>query len=125
MRSSAPTEKSGVPMKMTRKGDATRRTLFADGGGSLAELFLLGESAQDHVPLQRRDMIHEQRAFEVVDLVLDDDGKQAVRLHLAFGAGLVEIADADFFWPRHHLVFFRQREAAFLMLLLRVGTPDD
>ena len=43
---------------------------------------LLGQPAQDHVALQRRDVIDEQHAVEVVDLVLQAGGEQPLALDL-------------------------------------------
>src|SRR5947209_19132164 len=43
----------------------------------------LGQFAQDHAALQRRDVVDEQGAVEMVDLVLDAGGEDACRVDLA------------------------------------------
>ena len=55
----------------------------------------LGELAQDDAALQRGDVIDEQHAFEMVHLVLDAGGEQALGLDLADLVLLVEIAEPD------------------------------
>ena len=47
---------------------------------------LLGELAQHHVALQRREVIDEQHAVQMVDLVLQAGGEQPVGLDLPLHA---------------------------------------
>src|SRR5665213_3453684 len=85
---------AGVPMKARRSlliGGRLRRL----GGNGRLQAFRLGELAQDDAALQRGDMVDEQHALEMVDLVLDAGREQARGLPFADLAMLVEIAQAD------------------------------
>ena len=86
---------------------------------------LLGQPAHDHVALQRRQVIDEQHAVEMVDLVLQAGGEQAVGLDLAPRAGLVQVAHLDPRRPRHVGVLAGQRQAAFLARGQFVAGGDD
>ncbi len=57
----------------------------------LAQLFHLGELAQDHVAFHQRDVIHERDAVGMVDLVLDAGGEQPGGLQFLRLSVLVEI----------------------------------
>src|SRR5260221_9715836 len=80
---SAGTAKSGVPIKARRRLIAAP-VLSAGASGRLGfgETLRLGELAQDDVALQRRDVVDEQHALQVIHLVLDDGGQQTLRRHL-------------------------------------------
>ncbi len=60
-----------------------------------AAALCLRELAQDHVALQRRDVIDEQNPVEMVDLVLDAGREQALRLDFADLVLVIEIAQPD------------------------------
>src|SRR3990172_4763648 len=52
-------------------------------------------AAPDDLALQARQVVDEQRALQVVDLVLDRDGEEALALELERLAGVVEGAHPD------------------------------
>src|ERR1700679_3620208 len=81
----AGTAKSGMPKKAMRTVLTRPLVLF--------QPLLLGELAHDHVALERGQVIDEQDAVQVVDLVLQAGGQQAVGLYFALDASLIEIAD--------------------------------
>src|SRR5438477_12525053 len=88
--------KSGVPMKTRSSGrvaiDPHEQEL---SGGQHAAALGLRELAQDHAALQRGDVIDEQNAVEMVDLVLQAGREQPPRLDLADFVLMVEIAQSD------------------------------
>src|SRR5713226_10579303 len=90
------TAKSGVPMKARRRLIATPG-LRGPGSGRFGcgEALRLGELAQDHVALQRRDMVDEEHTLQMIHLVLNDGGEQPLRPHLANLVLVIEVADAD------------------------------
>src|SRR5690606_8647260 len=59
--------------------------------GLCAELCLLGELPDHHVALQLGQVVEEQAAVEMIDLVLQADGKHAVGLDLLRTAVAVEV----------------------------------
>src|SRR6476659_285165 len=79
-RASVGTAKSGVPMKTTRMA----------GSGRVA-LGRLGELLDHPVALQLRQVVDEQHAVELVDLVLDAGREQSAGLDLLLLA--VEVAE--------------------------------
>src|SRR5687768_3205733 len=65
-------------------------------GGQLgAFLAGLGELLEDHVALQAGEVVDEEYAFEMVHLVLQADGEQAVQLLLPLLTVAIEPAGAD------------------------------
>jgi hypothetical protein len=70
-------------------------------------------------------MVHEQRALEVIHLVLQADRQQPLGLDLAHGAGLVEIARAHAAWARDLGVMLGQRQTALLEGHPFLRCPDD
>ena len=54
--------------------------------GSGGDLLGLGQAAQDDVALELRQVVDEQQAVQVVDLVLDALGEQAVGLEFTASA---------------------------------------
>src|SRR3954471_9429126 len=93
--------KSVVPM-------TTRRRLSGTQPPGLDQL------AQDHVALQGGEMIDEQDAVEMVDLVLDAAGEQALRLELALQALLGQVAHLDLLRPCHVREVAGKAQAALL-----------
>ena len=86
----------------------------------------LGQPAHDDVSLQRRQMIDEQHAFQVVDLVLEAGVEQAVGFYLlACARGAVQIADLAARWLGDLGILPRKREATFLPGGTLVGEGDD
>src|SRR5438105_295042 len=90
------TENSGVPMKINRSGmlqpcvtfDRWRSRSFRR-----AQLRRLGKFLGDAIALQFREIIDEQFAVEMIDLVLDAGREQAGRfffVHLAVEIGVAE-----------------------------------
>src|SRR5215469_13957927 len=92
------TAKSGVPMKARRSrviaAAPHRQNEASDGLGGLLALRLL-QLAQDDVALQRRDVVDEEDALEMVHLVLDHRREQARGFERADLVLAIEIADAD------------------------------
>src|SRR4051812_41074834 len=103
------TENSGVPMKINRSGMSPIRVVVAKVR-PLAKLGRLGEFLDDAIALELGDVIDEQHAVEVVDLVLDAGGEQAPGFDLVRLAVEVEVANLHLRRPRHLLVVFRDRE---------------
>src|SRR3954454_7688751 len=114
--SSVGTAKSGVPMKIRRRGIGNADRFWSAKPALLrGPLGRLGEFFQHAVALQLREIIHEQHAVEMIDLVLNAGGEQALGILLVQLA--VEIGEADPH-PRRSLDFlvvFRNRQAAFLI----------
>src|SRR3979490_2873213 len=75
----------------------------------------LGKFLQHAVALQLRQIIHEQHAVEMIDLMLDAGGEQILGVFLMPLA--VEIGEARAHLRRslHFLVIFRDRQATFLI----------
>src|SRR5262249_20578816 len=127
------TAKSGVPMKIRRRGMERSRVALGstslsamvgqserEGRNKLRLLLLLalaglGKFLGNPLALEAGDMVDEQHAVEVVDLVLQAGGEQSVGFHHLFLAIKIEVGDAHGGGPRHLLVEFRDREAAFLV----------
>src|SRR5262245_8245922 len=91
----------------------------------LGPLRRLGEFLDDAVALELGQVIDEQHAVEVVDLVLQAGGEQPVRLDLMRLA--VEIREANLHErrPLDLLVQFGNRQAAFLVDVELLRAPDD
>src|SRR5438128_268302 len=85
----------------------------------------LRQLPKDHAALQRRDVIDEQHAVEMVHLVLDAGGEEALRLYLADLVLVVEIAQPDRRRPLDLGVMLRQRQAALVRRHQLLGTPQD
>src|SRR5665213_751357 len=98
--SSNGTEKSGVPMKIRRRGMSLRRA----SAGRFSELRRLGVFLDDAVALQLGDVVDEQHAVEMVDLVLDAGRQQTRCLDLMLFAVKIEIAEHDLRRPLDLLV---------------------
>src|SRR5438552_2403813 len=101
---SARSANAGVPAKIRRRN--------ADGSGGLAQL--LSELGADALLLQLRQMLDEDLALQMIHLVLDAYGKQALRLERERIAVLVVGTHFHALGPRHQLVDSRDRKAAFL-----------
>src|SRR5688572_7666928 len=75
----------------------------------------LGELLDNARALKPGDVVDEQHAVEVVDLVLDAAGQEPGGLELLLLAGEVEILHPHLCRSLDILVEFRDREAAFLV----------
>ena len=94
----------------------TRPGMTADDSAVYsAALGGLGKLLQHAVALQLRQIIHEQHAVEMIDLVLDAGGEQAVGVFLVHLAVEIGEAHAHLRRPLDFLVIFRDRQAAFLV----------
>src|SRR5689334_4208425 len=93
--------KAGVPMKTRSSGRLGPVVLIfpalrgSGGSRNYPAAFGLGELAQDHPALQRRDVVDKENAVEVIDLVLQAHREQPRRLYLADLVLVVEVAQAD------------------------------
>src|SRR5258708_11925 len=113
-RCSVGTAKSGVPMK-GRRGDMMvrpARGLRLFRGGLLRGL---GEFLGDAVALQLGQVIDEQLAVEMVDLMLHACREQADRLLFMRLALDIHIAEPHGRRPFDRFVIFRNRQAALLV----------
>src|SRR5438046_10765593 len=70
----------------------------------------LGELAQDHAALQRRDVVDKQDAVEMIDLVLQTSCEEALRLDLADFVLVVKIAQPNLGRPLDIGLMIRQRD---------------
>src|SRR4051812_21600317 len=111
--------KSGVPMKITLSG------VIGSHGDGLVGLLRLQELAQDDVALQRREMIDEQDALEMIHLVLNTGREQTVGFELADLVLMVEVAHLDRGRPGHVGIVLGQAEAALVVDRVLVGDPDQ
>src|SRR5215469_11531372 len=84
--------KSGVPRNARRSLAGGWGAMAPSGGDGRLETLGLAELAQDDAALQRRNVIDEQHAIEMVDFVLDAGGEQALGFELANLVLRVEIA---------------------------------
>src|SRR5919205_3513277 len=87
------TAKSGVPMKTSLSGIPPP----SDAVLALA-LFLagsLGELPDDQVALQLREVVDEEHAVEVIDLMLEADGEEPLGILLLKLPVVVDIAHPD------------------------------
>src|SRR5688500_5267095 len=87
---SATAAKGGVPMKTLRSAPICACSHRGVGRG----LFCFQQLAQDDVALERGEVVDEQHAVEMVDLVLQAGGEQALRRDLPLLVLMVEIAHA-------------------------------
>src|SRR5690348_5483696 len=117
--------KPDVPRNARRSLAGGWGAIAPSGGDWRLETLGLAEFAQDDAALQRRDMVDEQHAVEMVDLVLDAGGEQALGFELADLVLLVEIAQADGRRPLDIGILLGQRQAAFAAYHRLVGLPDD
>src|SRR3974390_949556 len=112
------TAKSGVPMKTRRiqapplLADVMRRYLILSQClHGLAALGRLPEFPYHHVALELGDIVDEQHAVGMIDLVLQAGGEQALGFNLMLLAVQVQVLDAHFRRPRNLLVIFWDRQA--------------
>src|SRR5690349_10062867 len=98
-RSSVGTVNGAVPM--TTRWSGTRAETSGAGAAGLGEL------AQDHVALERRDAVDEQHAVQVVDLVLEAAGQETLGRDLLLRPLKVEVAHPHRPRPRHVGVLVR------------------
>src|SRR5487761_38500 len=89
------TAKPGVPRNARRSLAGGWGAIAPSGGDRRLETLGLAELAQDDVALQRRDVVDEQHAIEMIDLVLDAGSEEALGFEFADLVLLVEIAQAD------------------------------
>src|SRR5256885_14864353 len=73
----------------------------------------LGEFLDNPVALEARDVVDEENAIQVVDLMLQAGGEKARGVNLLGLALAVEIAGIHLRWAAHHVVIFGDRQAAF------------
>src|SRR5262245_41019086 len=111
------TAKSGVPMKTRRSGI---RPSFDAGDRRLRVLFLgplrrLGELLRDAVALELGDAVDEELAVEVVHLVLDAGGVEALGLLLVQLPVEIEIFDPHLGGALDVLVHVGDRQTSFLV----------
>src|SRR5215210_6219020 len=85
----------------------------------------LPELRQHPVALELREVVDEQDAVEVVDLVLHAGGEEPVRILLDGRAVEVCVAEAHPVGALHLLVVFGNREAALLVGPRLVRGPED
>ena len=91
-------------------------------GGALGHL---GEFLDHAVALEFRDVVDEQHAVEMVDLMLQRRRQQALGEHFPRLALAVEKARAHLRRPLDLFVIFRDRQAALLVDRPLVGRPED
>src|SRR5437868_983837 len=89
------------------------------------ELLRLGKLLDDPVALELREIIDEQHAVQMVDLVLNAGGENAGAVHFLGFAGAIEKPDFYFLRATHHVEEFRNRQAAFLIIGLLLARPGD
>src|SRR5471030_842021 len=119
------TSKSGVPMNARRSGSVMRASPRFSYRLEDLGAFRLGQLAQDDVALQRRDVVDEEDALEMIHLVLDDGREQPLGVQLANLVLMVEVAHPDLLGARHVGVMLGQRQASFVVGRLVLGTPQD
>lgn len=88
----------------------------------MALIFL--KTATNTLALERRDVIDEELAVEMVNLVLDADGEQSVGLEFLSLAVAVECAHPHALGAGHGLVEAGHRETAFFHLLLALAREN-
>src|SRR5271169_273492 len=80
----------------------------------------------DHpIALQLREIVYEQHAVEMVDLMLQHGRKQVFGEHFLMRAIAVDVAHANARWPLDLPVIFGDGEAALLVRPALVRGPDD
>ena len=108
------------------KGNTYRSKLLANQLRLVGSLVLAfghgGQLALDQRLAQRRETIDEQLAVQVIVLVLNHPGREAVVLLVVFDEMLVHIADAYPFRPAHVLVQAGQAQATLAVKHLLAGT---
>ena len=108
---------------MMRSGKALPHHPLA---GRLARLLGdLGEFLDHHVAFQLRDMIDEQRAVEVIDLVLQAGGQYAGCLQKLFLAIAVDVFDGATGRAFHIGIIFRNGKTTFLIDRRLIGKTDN
>src|SRR5205807_1295171 len=94
-------------------------------GSGARELLRLGEFLDNPVALELREVVDEQHAVQMIDLVLDASGKDAGTVHLLALAGTIEETDSYLLRTSHHVEEFGDGKAAFLIVGLLFARPDD
>src|SRR5690606_1997103 len=89
------------------------------------ELTRLGELLDDAVALELRDMVDEEDAVQVIDLVLDAGGKQPGAVKLLLLSIAIEEPHPALRWPFHLFVHLGYRQAALLVDRRLLGPPYD
>src|ERR1700689_2490116 len=116
--------KAGVPRKARRS--LVMEAAAPPSGRDRGFLALqLAELAQDDAALQGGNVIDEHHAFEMVHLVLDAGGEQALGLDLADLVLLVEVSKPDRGWPGHLGILLGQGETALVAHHGLVRRPND
>src|SRR5262249_59901554 len=85
----------------------------------------LAEFLDDAGALELGDVVDEQHAVEMVDLVLQAGRQQPVRLDLLLVAGKIGVADAYLRRALDLLIIFRNRQTAFLVGRALLRCPDE
>src|SRR4051812_2301340 len=123
---------SDAPNRLISSNARSARPMRREGRCRSARLSVLfgalgsfGEFLDDAVALELGDMVDEQDAVEVVDLVLDAGREQALGLDLVGLAVEVEILEPHLGGALDILVDFRDRQAAFLVDRRLVRGPYD
>src|SRR5690606_39244794 len=106
------TAKSELPANTRRDMSVGLQRAGVGIGFFLAALFL--DPLADSLPLQVREVVHEQLALEVIDFVLDAYRQQPVDLELDRFAVQSQRAQADPLRAGHGLIESRDRQAALL-----------
>src|SRR5215469_7723461 len=117
--------KSDVPRNARRSLAGGWGAIAPSGGDRRLETLGLAELAQDDAALQRRDVIDEQHAVEMIDFVLDAGGEQVFGLELADFVLRVEIADTDRRRPFDVGILLGQRQTALAAHDFFVRFPDN
>src|SRR3546814_8968424 len=102
-------------------GEDLRATLSRFGLIRLAQLFQLLEQ---HVALQLRQMVDEQHSVQMVHLVLEAGGEQAIKLLVMRDTVIVQPAGADGGGPFHigeHLGHRSEEHTSELQSLMRIS----
>src|SRR5258706_6158812 len=107
---------SGVPAKPMRIREAP-------AGPSRGPLLFL-ELGPEPRPLERREIVDEDPADQVIHLVLDAHREHALGLQLEGFAARVECANGHFRGPPHAVVVAWHRQAALLAVGLALGRDD-
>ena len=94
------------------RGHGRGRMRQASDGGFGTGLFQFAQLAQDHAALEAGDMIDEQHAVEVVDLVLDTGTEKAVDLDFADLVLPVDVSDTYHRRPFDLGEMLRKRQTA-------------
>src|ERR1043166_5585227 len=113
------TAKSGVPKKTMRIGLLGAGGLRPQGLGHPFAAVLLPEARREQLAFQSAEVVEEEDAVEVVDLVLDRAGEQSARLPAVAQPVAAGRLEDDSLGALHVAVEIGNREAA----LFRAGAP--